>query len=44
VRKYGGLPGRTYLMIEGRILLFGDDPKIARGLKKNVEKEAFTFS
>ena len=28
-------------MIEGRILLFGDDPKIARGLKKTLEKKAF---
>jgi len=31
-------------MIEGRILLFGDDPKTALGLKKILEKEAFTFS
>jgi len=31
-------------MIEGRILLFGDDPKTTRGLKKTLEKEAFTFS
>jgi len=30
-------------MIEGRILLFGDDPKIARGLKKTLEKEAFVL-
>lgn len=30
-------------MIEGRILLFGDDPKIARGLKKTLEKKAFTL-
>lgn len=31
-------------MIEGRILLFGDDPKTTQGLKKTLEKEAFTFS
>jgi len=31
-------------MIEGRILLFGDKPKIAQGLKRILEKEAFTFS
>jgi len=30
-------------MIEGRILLFGDDAKIARGLKKTLEKKAFTL-
>ncbi|MFQ5867832.1 MAG: response regulator transcription factor [bacterium] len=31
-------------MIEGRILLFGDEPKTAQALKKILEKEAFTFS
>jgi len=31
-------------MIEGRILLFGDDPKTTQGLKKTLEKQAFTFS
>ena len=30
-------------MVEGRILLFGDDTKIARGLKKTLEKKAFTL-
>jgi len=30
-------------LIEGRILLFGNDPKIARGLKKTLEKRAFTL-
>lgn len=30
-------------MIEGRILLFGDDDKIAQGLKKTLEKRAFTL-
>ena len=30
-------------MIEGRILLFGNDPKIAWGLKKTLEKRAFTL-
>jgi DNA-binding response OmpR family regulator len=44
VQKCGGRSGRTYLMIEERILLFGDDTKTSRGLKRNLEKEAFTFS
>jgi len=35
--------GRTCLMIEGRILLFGNDLKTARGLKKILEKKAFTL-
>jgi len=30
-------------MIEGRILLFGDDPKTTRGIKKTLEKRAFTL-
>jgi len=30
-------------MIEGRILLFGNDAKVARGLKKALEKKAFTL-
>jgi DNA-binding response OmpR family regulator len=30
-------------MIEGRILLFGDNPKTTRRLKKTLEKETFTF-
>ena len=30
-------------MIEGRILLFGNDPKTTRGLKKILEKKAFTL-
>ena len=30
-------------MIEGRILLFGDDAKIARGLKKTLERKAFSL-
>ena len=30
-------------MIEGRILLFGDDDKIAQGLKKTLEKRAFAL-
>ncbi|MDH5661365.1 MAG: response regulator transcription factor [Elusimicrobiota bacterium] len=30
-------------MIEGRILLLGDDPKTAPGLKKTLEKEAFAL-
>lgn len=30
-------------MVEGRILLFGNDPKIAQGLKKTLEKKAFTL-
>ena len=30
-------------MIKGKILLFGDDPKIAQGLKKTLEKKAFTL-
>jgi len=30
-------------MIEGRILLFGTDAKIAQGLKKTLEKKAFTL-
>jgi len=30
-------------MIEGRILLFGDDAKIAQGLRKTLEKRAFAF-
>jgi DNA-binding response OmpR family regulator len=30
-------------LIEGRILLLGDDPKTALGLKKTLEKHAFTL-
>jgi len=30
-------------MIEGRILLFGDDAKIAQGLKNTLEKRAFSL-
>ena len=30
-------------MIEGRILLFGNDANIARGLKKTLEKRAFAL-
>ena len=30
-------------MIEGRILLFGDDAKIAQGLRKTLEKKAFAL-
>jgi DNA-binding response OmpR family regulator len=30
-------------MIEGRILLFGDEDKTAQGLKKTLEKRAFTL-
>ena len=35
---------KACLMIEGRILLFGDDPKTTQGLKKTLKRKAFTLS
>ena len=41
--KNGSGLQKACIMIEGRILLFGDDAKIARGLKQTLGKRDFTL-